>query len=137
MQTDIISLGSPDCPLFKRQSRGLSFKLKSFFRSKESLATELKSVLNDSECCLTAYIIDNLEVKKVPHSAFHSLETTHMRTILCQLYDNKWFETFSKLGRMEHQSLQRIISPWSGGRRKIPEREVLVLKVLHSGRHKV
>jgi hypothetical protein len=105
-------------------------KLKSLFRSKTSLEAEMKEILAGDNASLVAYLIHGDESYKVPHSAFHSLEYTHMRTILSQLKDNVWFKTFSDLRDIEQISLENItsIARHDG---KFYARDLVVLKVLH------
>jgi hypothetical protein len=71
-------------------------------------------------------------MRQVPHSAFHSLEATHMKTILSQLNDNTWYQNFTTLNHSEHSALHRVMYPWAEG--KVHEREVVVLKVLKEER---
>lgn len=117
--------------LFKTNTSTFSFKFKSIFRSKQSLAEEMKKALNESESQLQAFIIRGYELQKVPHSAFHSLEATHVRTILSQLNDNSWYKTFVTMtsdeteALMEAMSANPLVRP-SGG----AEKEVVVLKVV-------
>jgi hypothetical protein len=118
--------------LFKTQYSGLGFKFKSFFRSKESLGAEMKKTLSDTESHLNAFVFQRHDFRPVPHSAFHSLEATHMKTILSQINDNEWYKTFTTLDNWEHATLDRLLHPWALG--KIQEREVVVLKVLQQNR---
>lgn len=67
-------------------------------------------------------------MRQVPHSAFHSLEATHMKTILSQLNDNSWYQNFTSLNQVEHTALHRVLYPWADG--KVHEREMVVLQVL-------
>ena len=114
--------------LFKTQPKGFVFKLKSLFRSKESLAEEMKRALSDSESRLIAYVIHGCVHREIPHSAFHSLEATHMKTILSQLQDNSWYETFVRLRSHENIQLNTILHHMTEG--KYQDREVVVLKFL-------
>ncbi|KAL2061793.1 hypothetical protein VTL71DRAFT_7171 [Oculimacula yallundae] len=114
--------------LLKSKSYGITFKIKSFFRSKQSLAEEMKKALGDTDSILRAFVIRGHETRLVPHSAFHTLETTHMQTILSQLNDNTWYKTFSTLKPAEHQSIDRLLNPFVLG--KTHERNIVVLKVL-------
>ena len=123
---------TPEARLFKTPSNGMGFKFKSFFRSKESLAAEMKKVLSDTESHLNAFVFQKYDYRPVPHSAFHSLEATHMKTILSQMNDNEWYKTFTTLDAMEHVTLDRLLHPWALG--KFYEREVVVLKVLQQNR---
>jgi hypothetical protein len=117
-----------DARLFKTQPKGLAFKLKSMFRSRESLAEEMKRALSDTESRLVAYVIHGGVHREIPHSAFHSLEATHMKTILSQLHDNSWYETFVRLRAHENAQLNIILHPMTDG--KYQDREVVVLKFL-------
>ncbi len=108
-------------------------KLKSVFRSKSSLETEMKRALENSNATLTAFVINNFEYRKIPHSAFHSLEYTHMRTIISQLNDNSWFKTFSDLTDCEHDTLNAIVGKhYDDG--EMVNRELVALKVLRKNR---
>jgi hypothetical protein len=51
-----------------------------------------------------------------------------MRTILSQLGDDTWCNTFASLNSVEHSTLTRVIRPFAHG--KHHERQVLVLKVI-------
>ncbi|TGO90146.1 hypothetical protein BPOR_0077g00190 [Botrytis porri] len=125
---------APEGQLFNSPHNRLSFKIKSLFRSKESLATEMKKVVESTSSVLDAFLIQGCDIRPIPHSAFHSLEATHMRTILSQLNDNSWFETFSNLTRVEHTTLDIALCPW--GQTKL-HREVVVLKVLQEDKTNV
>jgi hypothetical protein len=114
--------------LFKNTSNGFVFKFKSIFRSKESLAAEMRRTLSDTESRLIAFIIQGHDFREVPHSAFHSLEATHMKTILSQLHDDTWYQTFSTLDIKEHNCLRRVLYHLSEG--KVHDREIVVLKVV-------
>jgi len=108
-------------------------KIRSVFRTKSSLEVEMRRVLEDSNASLTAFVINNFEYRKIPHSAFHSLEYTHMRTILSQLNDSSWFKTFSDLTDCEHDTLSAIVGKhYTEG--EIVNRELVVLKVLRRNR---
>ncbi|CZS92142.1 uncharacterized protein RAG0_02635 [Rhynchosporium agropyri] len=72
--------------------------------TKQSLGEEMKKALEDSEFILRVFIIRGHETRLVPHSAFHTLEASHMKTILSQLNDNTWYKTFSTLQRAEQQT---------------------------------
>jgi hypothetical protein len=98
------------------------------FRSKESLAEEMQKALYDTNSHLLAFIIQGSSQYAIPHSAFHSLETTHMRTILSQLGNDSWCKTFTSLNMVEHLTLARVTCPFAFG--KPHNREVLVLKVI-------
>ncbi|ESZ92932.1 hypothetical protein SBOR_6705 [Sclerotinia borealis F-4128] len=113
--------------LFNSSHTRLSFKIKSLFRSKDSLAAEMKKVLENTSSVLEAFLIQNVDIRPIPHSAFHSLEATHMRTILSQLNNNSWFETYSKLTRTEHDVLGTAIHPFGTTDLR---REIVALKVL-------
>jgi hypothetical protein len=89
----------------------------------------MKKALSDTDSHLLAVVIQGPNFRLVPHSAFHSLEATHMRTILSQLNDDTWYNTFTKMDAVEHSSLDRLIHPFVKG--KIYERELVVLKVIH------
>ncbi|KAF7887189.1 uncharacterized protein EAF02_003836 [Botrytis sinoallii] len=123
---------APEGQLFNSPHNRLSFKIRSLFRSKESLAAEMKKVLESTSSVLDAFLIQGYDVRPIPHSAFHSLETTHMRTILSQLNDNSWLETFSNLTRVEHSTLGIALCPC--GQTKL-RREVVVLKVLQENKN--
>ncbi|PVH86049.1 hypothetical protein DL98DRAFT_26694 [Cadophora sp. DSE1049] len=118
--------------LFKKKSNGLGFKIKSIFRSKQSLAEEMKKSLGDSDSHLRAFVLRGHETRLVPHSAFHTLEATHMRTILAQLNDNTWYKTFTMLNQVEHQTVERLVYPFVMG--KMHERDIVVLKVLQENK---
>lgn len=118
--------------LFKTKSNGLGFKLKSIFRSKQSLAEEMKKSLGDSDSHLRAFVLRGHETRLVPHSAFHTLEATHMRTILAQLNDNTWYKTFTMLNQVEHQTVERLLHPSVMG--KMYERDIVVLKILRENK---
>lgn len=94
----------------------------------------MKRTLSDTNASLTAFIVQNRESRKVPHSAFHSLEYTHMRTILWQLKDNTWFKTFSDLTDSEHNTMEKILQkfPQDG---KWFQRELVVLKVMQENKY--
>lgn len=94
----------------------------------------MKRTLSDANASLTAFIVQQKELRKVPHSAFHSLEYTHMRTILWQLKDNTWFKTFSDLTDAEHETMENLL-------RKFPQdgkwfqRELVVLKIMQENKY--
>jgi len=92
----------------------------------------MKRTLNDTDSHLLAFVIRGHDTRQVPHSAFHSLEATHMKTILSQLNDDEWYKAFNYLNPMEHGSLDRLVHPYAAG--KIHEREVIVLKVIQQNR---
>ncbi|KAF7931836.1 uncharacterized protein EAE98_004572 [Botrytis deweyae] len=123
---------APEGQLFNSPHNRLSFKIRSLFRSKESLAAEMKKVLESTSSVLDAFLIQGYDVRPIPHSAFHSLETTHMRTILSQLNDNSWLETFSNLTRVEHSTLGIALCPCGQTKSR---REVVVLKVLQENKN--
>jgi hypothetical protein len=120
--------------LLNTESSGLGMKLKSLFRSKSSLEAEMKRTLSDANASLTAFIVQRRGFRKVPHSAFHSLEYTHVRTILWQLKDNTWFKTFSDLNTAEHEAIGNLL-------RKYPrdgkwfQRELVVLKIMQENKY--
>jgi hypothetical protein len=89
--------------------------------------------LVDTESRLVAYIIQLDDFREIPHSAFHSLEATHMKTILSQLHDSEWYKTFVRLNSDEHVHLDRILHPVTNG--QIHDRELVVLKVLHEEKY--
>jgi hypothetical protein len=94
----------------------------------------MKKVLSDSDSTLTAVVIQAGNLRHVPHSAFHSLEATHMRTILAQINNDDWYDTFTKMDAIEHAALERLLRPcWVKGQRY--ERELVVLKVVHEKKH--
>ncbi|KAK0128907.1 hypothetical protein ONS95_000853 [Cadophora gregata] len=121
-----------DPRLFKTNSNGLVFKIKSIFRSRQSLATEIQKSLGDSDSHLRAFIIRGHEMRLVPHSTFHSLESTHMCTILTQLNDNTWYKTFTTLNQVDHQTVERLVHPFFMG--KMYERDIIALKVLQENK---
>lgn len=86
-------------------------------------------MLSDTDSHLLAVVIQGHSLRQVPHSAFHSLEATHMRTILSQLNDDSWYDTFTKMNAAENSSLDRLLHPWIKG--KMYERELVALKVVH------
>ncbi|PQE31691.1 hypothetical protein CJF32_00007189 [Rutstroemia sp. NJR-2017a WRK4] len=124
---------SPEGRLFSSQHNSLGFKIKSFFRSKESLAREMKAVLENTQCVLQAFLIENQDIHPIPHSSFHSLEATHMRDILSQLNGNSWFETYSRLTPHEHDTLDAAIYQGLDPNEKA-KREVIVLKLLQQNK---
>lgn len=91
----------------------------------------MKKALSDSESHLLAYVLRGHDLKQVPHSAFHSLEATHMKTILSQLNDDSWYKTFTSLSMTENQSLERVIRPTGPFGEA---RDVVVLKVIERNR---
>lgn len=93
----------------------------------------MKRTLADTNASLTAFIVSFEMFKRVPHSAFHSLEYTHMRTILSQLNDNTWFKTFSDLTDTEHETMDRLLSKYSQNGKWF-QRELVVLKILQQNR---
>jgi hypothetical protein len=109
-------------------------KLKSLFRSKSSLEAEMKRTLSDANASLTAFIIQHRELRKVPHSAFHSLEYTHMRTILWQLKDNTWFKTFSDLTDAEHDAMENLLRKFLQDGKWF-QRELVVLKIMQENKY--
>ncbi|KAA8574196.1 hypothetical protein EYC84_005709 [Monilinia fructicola] len=123
----------PEGQLFSSPHNRLSFKIKSLFRSKDSLAAEMKEVLENTSSVLEAFLIQGTDIRPIPHSALHSLEITHMRTILSQLNDNSWFKTFSNLTRTEHNILDNAIYPT--GPNKNLRREIVALKVLQENKN--
>jgi hypothetical protein len=93
----------------------------------------MKRTLADSNASLHAFMIHNKLQRKIPHSAFHSLEYTHMRAILSQLHDNAWFKVYSELTDTEHDTLTGLLEiDFRNG--KCFKRELVVLKVLHQNR---
>lgn len=121
-------LATPEPRLFATKPLSISFKLKSFFRSKESLAAEMRKALCDTDSHLLAFMIQNSGPRLIPHSAFHSLESTHMRTILTQLNDDTWYTTYTSLNPHENMLLHNILYPWVNG--KTHERNIVALKVV-------
>ncbi|KAM3076880.1 origin recognition complex subunit 4 [Clarireedia jacksonii] len=119
--------------LFNSQHNSFGFKIKSLFRSKDSLAKEMKAVLENTQCVLQAFLIEQQDIHPIPHSTFHSLEATHMRDILSQLNGDSWFETYSKLTAYEHDTLDAAI--YDGlDPNKNTKREVVVLKLLQENK---
>jgi hypothetical protein len=97
------------------------------------LEAEMKRTLADTNASLTAFIVQFNEFRQVPHSAFHSLEYTHMRAILSQLKDDTWFKTFSDLIEKEHETMDRLLQKfWRDG--KWFRRELVVLKIMQQNR---
>lgn len=92
----------------------------------------MRSTLSDSESHLMAYVIQRDDLRLVPHSAFHTLEATHMRTILSQLNGSEWYKTFSSLDEDEHFAINELLHPLVKG--KVYERELVVLRVLEQNR---
>ncbi|KAF7944559.1 uncharacterized protein EAE97_005192 [Botrytis byssoidea] len=125
---------APEGQLFNSPHNRLSFKIKSLFRSKESLAAEMKKILESTSSVLVAFLIQGYDVRQIPHSTFHSLEATHMRTILSQLNDNSWLETFRNLTKVEHNTLDVALCPCVQTKLR---REVVVLKVLQENNNNV
>ena len=94
----------------------------------------MKKVLSDADSALLAVVIHAGNLRQVPHSAFHSLEATHMRTILSQINTEEWYDTFTKMDSMEHARLANLLRPyWVKGQKY--ERELVVLKVIHERKH--
>ena len=90
----------------------------------------MKKVLSDADSALLAVVIHAGSLRQVPHSAFHSLEATHMRTILSQINSQEWYDTFTKMDSQEHMVLGNVLRPyWIKGVKY--ERELVVLKVIH------
>lgn len=118
--------------LFGTKSNSLGFKIKSIFRSKQSLAEELKKSLGASDSHLRAFVLRGHETRLIPHSAFHTLEATHIRTILAQLNDNTWYKTFTTLNQVEHQTVERLVHPFVMG--KMHERDIVVLKPIQENK---
>lgn len=123
---------APEGQLFTSPHNRLSFRIKSLFRSKESLAAEMKKVLKNTSSVLEAFLIQGTDIRPIPHSAFHSLEATHMRTILSQLRDDSWLETFGNLTRTEHNALDTAIYPSGPSHLR---RELVALKVLQENKN--
>jgi hypothetical protein len=109
-------------------------KFKSLFRSKSSLEAEMKRTLSDADASLKAFIVQHRELRRVPHSAFHSLEYTHMRTILWQLKDNTWFKTFSDLTDAEHDAMEKMLQKFYHDGKWF-QRELVVLKVMQENKY--
>ncbi|KAH8590496.1 hypothetical protein B0O99DRAFT_598966 [Bisporella sp. PMI_857] len=122
----------PEPQLFNPKPSSLGFRFKSMFRSKASLAQEMRQTLSNDEHHLTAFVISRQFSRAIPHSAFHSLESTHLRTILCQLNSSDWYKTFTTLDATEAVTLNRLTKQWVAG--NSCDRELLVLKVLHENR---
>jgi hypothetical protein len=94
----------------------------------------MKRTLADANASLKAFIVQQGELRKVPHSAFHSLEYTHMRTILWQLKDNTWFKTFSDLTEAEHETMEKMLQKfYQDG--KWFQRELVVLKIMQENKY--
>ena len=94
----------------------------------------MKRTLADADASLKAFIVQHRQLRKVPHSAFHSLEYTHMRTILWQLKDNTWFKTFSDLTDAEHDSMENMLQKfYQDG--KWFQRELVVLKIMQENKY--
>ncbi|CAG8982253.1 hypothetical protein HYALB_00004487 [Hymenoscyphus albidus] len=119
---------TPEPRLFAAKPHGVGFKLRSLFRSKESLAAEIRKVLCDTDSHLLAFVIQSSGHRLIPHSAFHSLESTHMKTILAQLNDDTWYTAYTSLNQQENMMLRNIIYPWVNG--KTHERDIVALKVV-------
>lgn len=130
--TDINRSRVPEGRLFSSPHNRLGFKIKSLFRSKESLAAEMKRVLENTSSRLEAFLIQGNYIIPVPHSDFHGLEATHMRTILSQLNDNSWFETFSNMTVTEKYKLDTAIHSTGQGNLR---REVVALRVLQENKN--
>jgi len=94
----------------------------------------MKRTLSDANASLTAFIVQHRELRKVPHSAFHSLEYTHMRTILWQLKDNTWFKTFSDLTDAEHDAMENLLRKFSQDGKWF-QRELVVLKIMQENKY--
>lgn len=57
-----------------------------------------------------------------------------MGTILSQIDNNEWYDTFTKMDSAEHAVLASLLRPyWVKGERH--ERELVVLKVVHERKH--
>ncbi len=52
-----------------------------------------------------------------------------MRTILSQLNDDTWYDTFTTMNASEYAAVERLLHPWIKG--QIHERQLVVLKVIH------
>ncbi|KAG9230464.1 hypothetical protein BJ875DRAFT_487931 [Amylocarpus encephaloides] len=120
-----VEVVKPEPRLFKSKSNGFTFKLRSLFRSKQSLAAEMQQALCDTDSYLMAFVVQGHGCRLVPHSVFHSLEATHMRTILSQLNDDTWYKTFASLSSIENNVLGRILRP-----QDLPQRQMVVLKAI-------
>ena len=94
----------------------------------------MKTVLSDTESHLNAFVFQRSDLRQVPHSAFHSLEATHMKTILSQMNDSQWYKTFITLDPVEYSTLDRLLHPLVMEKGKFLEREVVVLKILQHNR---
>jgi hypothetical protein len=94
----------------------------------------MKKVLSDAGSTLTAITIQGGNIGQVPHSEFHSLEETHMPTILSQINGNDWYKTFTELNSIERATLEGLLRPFRlDGERSV--RELIVLKVVHERKH--
>lgn len=127
-ETQIMKPAVHEPHLFNSKSNTFRFKLKSIFSNKESLAAEMRQALCTADSHLLAFVIQRHDIRQVPHSAFHSLEVTHMKTILSQLNDNTWYQNFTTLNQSEHEALHRVLYPWKDGR--VHEREMVALKTV-------
>lgn len=129
--------------LFKSNTKSLRFKVGNVFRSNKSLAEEMRKAVSDSDSRLVAVVFTSGNMREVPHSAFHSLEATHMRTILSQLNGNEWYDTFAKLDHTEHRLLEKLLHPPPPGNSLLGlteaqmknDRDLVVLKIMQEKKY--
>lgn len=93
----------------------------------------MQQTLSESDSQLRAYIIRGHELRTVPRSTFHSLESTHLRDILSQLNGDAWYKTFATLNDVELESLGRVLHPQPSY--KTQKRDLLVLKVAQQSKN--
>lgn len=87
----------------------------------------MRRSFSNSESQLTAFVCQKRLIKPVPHSAFHSLEFTHLKTILAH---NTWYEVYKTLDSLERSTLHQLLHPLPETR----ERELISLKVLQENK---
>lgn len=87
----------------------------------------MRRTLSDAESQLTAFVFQKYLVVPVPHTAFHSLESTHLKTILAH---NTWYKTYKTLNSVERSTIDQLLRPMYETR----QRELVSLKVLQENK---
>ncbi|RDW58096.1 hypothetical protein BP6252_13507 [Coleophoma cylindrospora] len=115
--------------LFKSEPHGMFYKLQ-FYLHPSSLAAEITSVLAATGSKLSAYLIQTNMLREIPHSAFHTLESTHLRALLLHGSNtsNDWYKTFCKLTNDEHRQLDGVLHQRDANG-VLRHREIVVLQV--------
>ncbi|RDW91056.1 hypothetical protein BP5796_02221 [Coleophoma crateriformis] len=115
--------------LFKSEPHGMFYKLQFYLRP-SSLAAEITSVLAATDSKLSAYLIQTNMLREIPHSAFHTLESTHLRALLFHGSNtsNGWYKTFCKLTNDEHRQLDGVLHQRDANG-VLRHREIVVLQV--------